>query len=609
MKNKRIVVISVFSIIVIFLIANIYIIFYKSRVYNNTKVNDEKYMSNLAIMLETKYNSGEYKASESSRWPATGYLFNSERSYCENGGNLDWNDATWSLTFHNNVTDKCYIYFDVEPPDVAINVNNLPDTYGKKGVITCNDGDITYNQQYNKVVINQVNTKYTNCTLNYEEQEDKVNFADYIMSLAGTTQGNGEVVNETANIPDYNSAVAIAESSYTSQSIFSSTSDSSTSGTAVNGVFTFANDVWTVVPSAMTSGMYYHFKFNPKENGYYQMCYELSAGNSNNTIYGYVNATRKNFDSSLSLSASSTQAKKGCIELGYVSSSDYIKIVQKAYTDISFLTFNIKKVNVVSSVDAGTRYEGKNPNNYVWFNNEYWRIIGVFDDASHGQRDKNLVKIIRMNILGGIEWAKKNVNNWSLSELNSLLNDAYYNAQDATGSDCCYGTRGIPSNCNYTKKGIQPRYRNLISNVTWYLGSYNSIYATPEKLYAYERGMISQSENSTFASGYVGLMYPSDYGYSVLLKNCARTTDLSSYSKCAAQNWLFGKAAAEWTLTPYSVDGNGLFKRVFCLYNYGNLSYYDVDYGYAVRPVIYLKEYVYKNGGDGTMDNPYYIGM
>ena len=67
MKNKRIVVISVFSIIVIFLIANIYIIFYKSRVYNNTKVNDEKYMSNLAIMLETKYNSGEYKASESSR--------------------------------------------------------------------------------------------------------------------------------------------------------------------------------------------------------------------------------------------------------------------------------------------------------------------------------------------------------------------------------------------------------------------------------------------------------------------------------------------------------------------------------------------------------------
>ena len=45
--------------------------------------------------------------------------------------------------------------------------------------------------------------------------------------------------------------------------------------------------------------------------------------------------------------------------------------------------------------ENGYRYEGKDPNNYIWFNNELWRIIGVFDEASHEQSGQNLVKIIR----------------------------------------------------------------------------------------------------------------------------------------------------------------------------------------------------------------------
>ena len=43
--------------------------------------------------------------------------------------------------------------------------------------------------------------------------------------------------------------------------------------------------------------------------------------------------------------------------------------------------------------ENGYRYEGKNPNNYIWFNNEYWRIIGVFDSATHGQAGKTWLKL------------------------------------------------------------------------------------------------------------------------------------------------------------------------------------------------------------------------
>ena len=129
--------------------------------------------------------------------------------------------------------------------------------------------------------------------------------------------------------------------------------------------------------------------------------------------------------------------------------------------------------------ENGYRYEGKNPNNYVWFNNEYWRIIGVFDSNSHGQTNKNLVKIIRAEVLDGLAWHKSSTNDWTAASLNSLLNGAYYNAQDGTSSGYCYGYRATATAiCDYTKKGIQSKYRSMIAEVTWYLGGYSSESAT-----------------------------------------------------------------------------------------------------------------------------------
>ena len=436
----------------------------------------------------------------------------------------------------------------------------------------------------------------------------KTNLNDYIISLAGTKQGTGQVVKETANIPDYSSAVAILESSYTSQSIFSSTSSSSTSGTAVSDVFTFADNKWTSVPSAMTSGTYYHFKFSPSESGYYQMCYDFSVGNSNNRLYAYANTKTRYFDFSSSyLSASTSASKSGCIELGYVSTSDYIKIAQRAYTDISTLSFSIKKEPIVKTA-IDTRYEGKNPNNYIWFNNEYWRIIGVFDSASHGQDGKNLVKIIRADVLDSITWDKNNKNDWTASSLNSLLNGAYYNAQDGTDSGYCYGdSNAITANCDYTKRGIQTGYRGMIANVTWYLGGFYTTEATTEAFYGYERGTIVYSGRPTSTTGYIGLMYPSDYGYSVLSSSCARITNLRSYysNRCAGQSWLSGKGI-KWTLTPGSSGSGG----VFFLASNGRLYYNgNAYYGYGSRPVLYLDASVYKIDGDGSLKNPYIVGM
>ena len=257
--------------------------------------------------------------------------------------------------------------------------------------------------------------------------------------------------------------------------------------------------------------------------------------------------------------------------------------------------------------ENGYRYEGKNPNNYIWFNNEYWRIIGVFDSASHGQSNKNLVKIIRADVLDGLAWHKSITNDWTVSSLKSLLNGAYYNAQDGTNSGYCYGySTPATANCDYTKRGIQSGYRGMIANVTWHLGGYSSTSATTSAFYGYERGTTVYSGRPTSTTGYIGLMYPSDYGYSVLSSSCARTTNLGSYdsANCAGQSWLYGKGY-EWTLTPSSSNSFG----VFCLDYVGYVSNLSADYGYGSRPVLYLDASVYKIGGDGSLNNPYIVGM
>ena len=256
--------------------------------------------------------------------------------------------------------------------------------------------------------------------------------------------------------------------------------------------------------------------------------------------------------------------------------------------------------------ENGYRYEGKNPNNYIWFNNEYWRIIGVFDSTSHGQSEKNMVKIIRDDVLSGLAWDKSDKNDWSTASLNLLLNGAYYSAKDGINSGYCYGLYStVTGNCNYTKSGIQDGYRGMIANVTWYLGGSSSASSTADAFYGYERGSTVYSGRPTTTTGYIGLIYPSDYGYSVLSSSCARTTNLDSYDSdtCVGASWLYDGAL--WTLTP----GLSYRQNVFFFNNIAKMVQYGARYGYGVRPVLYLDSSVLLYDGDGSLENPYIIGM
>ena len=284
------------------------------------------------------------------------------------------------------------------------------------------------------------------------------------------------------------------------------------------------------------------------------------------------------------------------------------------FTTISQTNFNDYIISLSGSeqgtgqvvIENGYRYEGKDPNNYIWFNNELWRIIGVFDEASHGQSGQNLVKIIKNDSIGGLAWNKSNTNDWTASSLMNLLNGAYLNSENGTGGEYCYGYNDIPGNCDYTETGINDTYRPMIENVTWYLGGYSTQSATAEAFYGYERGTTVYSGRPTSTTGYIGLMYPSDYGYSVLSSSCARTTNLGSYysARCAGQSWLYGQSF-ERLITPFSSNSTNVFIVSFN----GALNNNGAYLGSAARPSLYLNSSVYVIDGDGSQSNPYIIGM
>ena len=295
-------------------------------------------------------------------------------------------------------------------------------------------------------------------------------------------------------------------------------------------------------------------------------------------------------------------------------------IVSNPTCDLTFTTISTKdylnaKITSLAGSTTGTgqvvnengyRYEGKDPNNWIWFNNEMWRIIGVFSTTlSDGSTTQNLTKIIREDSLGGMAFDKNNVNDYNSSSLKTLLNNYYYTKTDGTSSGYCYWySTTVPGNCNYGSDGIDASYRTMVKNVKWNLGGYTSA-DTAANTYTAERGTTVYSGHATSTTGYIGLMYPSDLGYSVLASSCARTTQLGSYgtSACSGSTWM-GKGL-EWTISPYSGNASGEWNWNDSGYLFNRGAYY----GSGVRPVLYLDSTTYVIEGTGTNADPYIIGM
>ena len=243
------------------------------------------------------------------------------------------------------------------------------------------------------------------------------------------------------------------------------------------------------------------------------------------------------------------------------------------------------------------RYRGASPKNYVTFNNEVWRIIGIFPTDDGTGNIENRIKLIRNESIGNKYWDTSNSNNWARpATINTELNTTYLNSLDSTS-------------------------KSMIGNTKYYLGgkylTYNNGYAdTPLQFYSYERKIQNTTSNEFYNGtnpnswvGKVGLMYVSDYGYAS--SNCEnkRIHDTNSSSNdiraCNTTNWLF-KSINEWILPQNASYSSNAF-RVASSGLVGGSFVYNAQY--AVRPVLYLTSFTQITGGEGTSSSPYTLGL
>ena len=215
-------------------------------------------------------------------------------------------------------------------------------------------------------------------------------------------------------------------------------------------------------------------------------------------------------------------------------------------------------------------YKGANPNNYITFNNETWRIISISSDGT--------LKIMRNESIRNRAFDSGNSNAWETSDIKTYLNDTY-----------------LPT--------ITANSDKIVSH-TWSIGgvTYNNSDLA---------GQISTENGTQSQSVSVGMITASEYLRANTNTEQCENMDINNTNSttCKTTNWMYNIVPSNgylWTISPgagYSIPvfdasrGGGLA---------GRLDSTAADASLDVSPVVYLSSDITLTG-DGTQGNPYVI--
>ena len=248
-------------------------------------------------------------------------------------------------------------------------------------------------------------------------------------------------------------------------------------------------------------------------------------------------------------------------------------------------------------------YRGSNPNNYIMFNNELWRIISKETDGTY--------KILRNEVL-----PEKKV-----FDSPGARTTGYCSKGSAPNNGCNVWSStasmiGSPSEfTNGTYTGTVDADSEML---TYLNGEYlNSITANKDKItsHDYNIGAAILGNNNLSAqiegekaykwNGNIGLISMSEYlNANSNQEQCGTELNYdNNYTTCKNNDWMFIENSW-WTLTPYASYSN-------YVWNVGsigdlNLGNENADAYYCVRPAIYLTSNL-SLSGSGTESNPYTI--
>ena len=213
-------------------------------------------------------------------------------------------------------------------------------------------------------------------------------------------------------------------------------------------------------------------------------------------------------------------------------------------------------------------YKGANPNNYITFNGESWRIISLEKDGT--------MKIMRVASIGNRAYDSSS-NDWATSDLKTYLNGTYYNGLSSAAKS-------------------QIVEHDFAAGAGYLNNSTNESSDLTDQVNAENEQLVKQK---------VGLATATEYLRSNSNTNFCRTIDINNqyYSTCKSTTWMFN-SASWWTM---SASTYGML-YAFIVSSGGYLNGYgsNVYTSYGVRPAVYLSSSV-KLSGSGTSSNPYKI--
>ena len=216
-------------------------------------------------------------------------------------------------------------------------------------------------------------------------------------------------------------------------------------------------------------------------------------------------------------------------------------------------------------------YKGTNPNNYITFNNETWRIISVEADGT--------IKIMRNESIGNRAFDSRNSNAWETSDIKAYLNGDYL-ATITTNQD------------------------KIVSH-TWNIGKVTDDNSDLAGQIAAENGTQSQSVS-------VGMITASEYLRANNNVEQCGNMNMNNTNKdiCKTTNWMYSIVPSNaylWTISPYVSRSNSVF-FVLGDPSYAGGLYYSNDaiFSYGVSPVLYLSSDITLTG-DGSSANAFQI--
>lgn len=242
------------------------------------------------------------------------------------------------------------------------------------------------------------------------------------------------------------------------------------------------------------------------------------------------------------------------------------------------------------------RYIGNVPSNYITFNDEMWRIIGIFQVEDEQGNKGQQVKIMKEEAIDEIAF---DTSLWKDSKIHDTINGDYFNSIG-----------------KYSSSGLNEKAKTMLRAAKYYTswveyhnsgGTY-----TDENFYSFERGEAAYNPITmvdAFIIQNVGIIYASDvlYTYSKGIdEECSKGSIWKNVCTKGNLSWIYN-GSKQWTMTEQFVQSSSISDMgVWSIDETGGV-FIDGYNTKQIRPVVYLNSDVTFLDGDGSQTDPYII--